>query len=490
MRIFGANIFLLLIGLFPPMVFAQNPVLDSLKKILVKTASDTQRVNILLVMVENEWDNKIWPDYNRQAMTIIEKNTASESERTKKTLARQKAACLINMAYLHQLKNQNDSALLIYDKAYGIARKLQDEKLLASINNNTGSIYYQMGDQLRALKNYSEALAIMEKTNDKASIASTLNNIGLIHGAQKEKRKAISFYSKALKIHMELNNPIEVAKTYNNISLQYIRLNLLDSAMAHYKMAFDVLNGQDKQLEAVILSGIAEIFNRIRDHKNWYLYLVRSFQIKKELNVPSFLAPGYNSMGNYHAVMYKTTRNKKYLDTAKVELEKAYELARKYRIMETELTASYNLSLLYNDLGKFEDAYRFLVINQDLFQQTYNDETQKASIQQAMKYEYEKKEAVLQAERAKDKLLAEQEKKRQNTMLMFVLLILFLTITLAAFIFRSLQQNKKKNRIIEEQKELVEEKQKEILDSIHYAKRIQNALITSEKYIEKKLKQN
>jgi hypothetical protein len=34
---------------------------------------------------------------------------------------------------------------------------------------------------------------------------------------------------------------------------------------------------------------------------------------------------------------------------------------------------------------------------------------------------------------------------------------------------------------------LVEEKHKEITDSIHYAQRIQRALITPEKYIEKQL---
>lgn len=40
---------------------------------------------------------------------------------------------------------------------------------------------------------------------------------------------------------------------------------------------------------------------------------------------------------------------------------------------------------------------------------------------------------------------------------------------------------------IEREKELVEEKNKEIVDSIHYAKRIQQALLPSEKYIEKSL---
>lgn len=42
-------------------------------------------------------------------------------------------------------------------------------------------------------------------------------------------------------------------------------------------------------------------------------------------------------------------------------------------------------------------------------------------------------------------------------------------------------------QLIEMQKDVVEEKQKEILDSIHYARRIQRALITSEKYIDKEL---
>lgn len=63
--------------------------------------------------------------------------------------------------------------------------------------------------------------------------------------------------------------------------------------------------------------------------------------------------------------------------------------------------------------------------------------------------------------------------------------------------FRSLQINKKKNKIISEQKTLVEhqkkvveEKQKEILDSIHYAKRIQTALLTNEKYIERIINKN
>ena len=52
-------------------------------------------------------------------------------------------------------------------------------------------------------------------------------------------------------------------------------------------------------------------------------------------------------------------------------------------------------------------------------------------------------------------------------------------------IFRSFLQNKKKNKLILEQKHLVEEKQKEIIDSIYYAQRIQKAMMPNEKYFDK-----
>jgi hypothetical protein len=47
---------------------------------------------------------------------------------------------------------------------------------------------------------------------------------------------------------------------------------------------------------------------------------------------------------------------------------------------------------------------------------------------------------------------------------------------------------RKQKAIIESQKEIVEEKQKEIMDSIRYAKRIQRSLLPLESTIEKTLK--
>jgi serine phosphatase RsbU (regulator of sigma subunit) len=56
-------------------------------------------------------------------------------------------------------------------------------------------------------------------------------------------------------------------------------------------------------------------------------------------------------------------------------------------------------------------------------------------------------------------------------------------------VFRSLKVTRKQKAMIEEQKNIVEEKNKDITDSIHYASRIQKALLTTDDYISSHLKE-
>lgn len=71
---------------------------------------------------------------------------------------------------------------------------------------------------------------------------------------------------------------------------------------------------------------------------------------------------------------------------------------------------------------------------------------------------------------------------------------LLLVLILAIVVYRGSKQKQKannqllaKNEIIEAQKHIVEEKQKEIIDSINYAKRIQQSQLPTEKYITKSI---
>ena len=111
-----------------------------------------------------------------------------------------------------------------------------------------------------------------------------------------------------------------------------------------------------------------------------------------------------------------------------------------------------------------------------------------------MNYEFEKKQAEEKLAQEKKDVISDAELKQQKQQRNYFIAGFILMLALAFFIFRGYRQKQKanlaladKNFTIEEQKKMVEVKQKEILDSIHYAKRIQKAIITSEYYINKNL---
>jgi hypothetical protein len=64
----------------------------------------------------------------------------------------------------------------------------------------------------------------------------------------------------------------------------------------------------------------------------------------------------------------------------------------------------------------------------------------------------------------------------------FALLLIF-----AIFVYRSYRQKQKLNSALVEKNLEIEEKNKDIMDSIRYARRIQTSLLPTHKYIEKKI---
>ena len=56
-----------------------------------------------------------------------------------------------------------------------------------------------------------------------------------------------------------------------------------------------------------------------------------------------------------------------------------------------------------------------------------------------------------------------------------------------AILIRLYRNNKKNNKLLIEKNKVIEEKQSEIIASIRYAKRIQESMLPSKKYINSKL---
>jgi hypothetical protein len=148
------------------------------------------------------------------------------------------------------------------------------------------------------------------------------------------------------------------------------------------------------------------------------------------------------------------------------------------------------LSSLDSIEGNFKEGFanfkKYILYSDSL----NNEENTRKTVQAQMQYEFDKKEAITKAEQDKKDVLIGKEKQKQKIVIYSVSFGLLMVLAFTIFILRNFRQKQKANTEILKQKEIIEEKQKEILDSIRYAKRIQQALLPTEPYIEKQMKKH
>lgn len=106
-----------------------------------------------------------------------------------------------------------------------------------------------------------------------------------------------------------------------------------------------------------------------------------------------------------------------------------------------------------------------------------SEENHKEVIRQQFKYEYDKKEALAQAENQKKLDIAKEREEKQQVISIAAGGGALALGVLAVMIFISFRTAKRQRNEVAIQKNLLEERNKEITDSITYAKRIQAAIL-------------
>ncbi|HKC67639.1 MAG TPA: tetratricopeptide repeat protein, partial [Bacteroidia bacterium] len=370
--------------------------------------------------------------------------------------AKGKALAYNHMGVVYRNKGNYAKALNTHFSALKIREELNDKKGMCMSYNNIGNIYYNEGNYQVALKNYLAAVNITKQyTHDTLSpnYANTLSNIGGIYLTGAQYANALKNYQTALSIFETIKYNQGMGMLHNNIGELYEKQANYTDALKNYYASADMFDASGyKQGTAAAYNNIGEILIRMHNLQEAYQWLNKGLNLSVLTGVKEQIKFSYINLAK--------------ADSAAGNYKSALENYKKYIIYKDSLN---------------------------------NEENTKKTVQAQMQYEFDKKETIIKQEQEKKDAIAFAEGKKQKIILYSVSGFGVLVLALAILIFRSLRINQKKNRIIrlqkeavERQKHLVEEKQKEVIDSITYAKRIQRALITSERYIEKsinKLKQ-
>jgi serine phosphatase RsbU (regulator of sigma subunit) len=439
-------------------LFAQNKNIDSLLILLKNDQPDTNKVNHLndlgWALMNQNPDTAIF--LGNQASTIIEKLLYLPKNVQRTFLAKTYS----NLGIYYSLKDDNPRAIDFCRKAIKLNEELGNNKNLVKNFSNMGIAYMQQGAFPEALAYSFRSLKMAQKFGMKKTIAVQISTIGSIYMEQGNYVLALEHSLKALRIKEELGDKKGISFTLANIGNIYFGLGNYNRSLEYNFRAFQIAKEfENKVLMAQIFTNIASIYIKQKKYKNAYDSLYTVFPI-------------------YFILDSKSGEQYLYLTLSEL-----------YESSNVPLLDTIGGKLLNMEQMRLRSIYYFkrAVEIEDLI---FNDEFKKQMELKEVTNEFDKKEEIVKAQIRKQQAVEEAKNQKQTMITLFVAFGFLLVMFFAGFIFRSLRITRKQKQLIESkraeteiQKKIIEEKNKDITDSIHYAKRIQDALLREETHV-------
>ncbi len=451
---------------------AQQHKIDSLEKLLLATKEDTSRFNLLNILSFKllSGNSQKAMNYANEMLTIVDKlETKQNNEASRKRLKKRRAEAFNSIGNAYDEVGDVVKAKEIFNKALKINEEIGDKLAIAGCYHNIGIIYQTEGNLSLALEYFFKALKINEEQGSKKNMASNFNNIGNIYLQMKNLENALTYYNKAIVIKIETGDKKGECSGYLNIGNIYNRQKKFDKAISYYRQSAKISREIKNE------KGLANTYNNIANifvttnKDSAFLYYKNALVISEKIAYKAIICAANLNLAD---IYLSRKKNKEAIECLNIGVKTAIEMNSVEYIKE----AYWIMSEDYAKMNDFKMAYMYH-LNFTKFKDSLLDkESTKQIAEMGAKYETEKKDKeiiLLNKDNALHQKEIEKQSAQRNAFIVGFILVFLLTL----FIFRGYKQKQKANDIIQMQKKLVEEKNKDITDSINYAKRIQEALL-------------
>ncbi len=383
-------------------------------------------------------------------------------------------------AKAYEIRNTDTrEAIRLCDEAIRISEKENYDAGKAQALSHKGFCYVQLADYSQSLTHLHEALRIFTGIGHEEGLASVNYNLGLVFMRMGDFNMALEYELRSLTIREKLDDEAGAANCYMQIGYVYEHFSDLENALRNYEKGL-ILHRKVKYApgEAALLMGIASIYIIRNDHEKVKHYLEECLRVRKTIHDPRGYGATMHRYTSYHiqnenyAEARKTveegltvaenvddkmgqcrllvllgkilTRQQQY-DGSIAALEKAGQISIEIRLKSVEFEIHLALSEVYELMGDDSKALEHYKLYQ------------------------KKKEEVLSADVAVKVRNIETIRQMESAN-------------------KEAEIHRLRNVELKKAYEEIEQKNKDILDSIRYAQRIQNNILPTKKYIDKNLK--
>ncbi len=482
---------------------SSEDIVQKVKKLLEET-DPKSRFKSVYAYADEYFDQEAYDTALYIFQYALESATKDGSQKGIATASRKIGDCYVYIG-------EYEKGIPYSDEAIRIFKELGDKNWLRKAYHTRGRMESVADHKTKALQAYFEALRLTEELGKHEQHAELLLDIGSIETEMEHHDKAEAAYLKCIEISLEHDHPNYLNSAYNNLGVHYKLKDDFDKCIEYFKKSRDLMMERGDSLKATtVIINMALVYAEMGQFDASKAELDRALEIQKKFN---------DRMGILNTLT-SATYNYSQSDNVSPGIsygKEALELAQEFKSFYHLRYIHEFLSIIYEKKDDPKNAfvhYKQMVAFQDSLDQ---DENEKIMKELETKYETEKKETEIknlnltQALNEKeidrkqnqiDKEKAHAEKEKAQKYMLFG--GLGLAICLALVLFRSIRQKKKDNDIILSQKKeveaqrdfaneqkilaedrqaQVEEQNREILDSINYAKRIQTAILPPNKLV-------
>ena len=448
----------------------------NLKIAYSKEISDTQRLGLLLKIGKIE--KKINPDSSlkhlNQALIIAQ--------------AYYYDVKIAEISYLLGLVHYNKSEL-VESRYYLLQclpyyKQLGDQKMLMMIYQIIGRTSFDRGSYSIALKFFLQLLDVSKDLGDNRGISDSYHAIAKIYDSQNDKAQAIEYNKRALDIRKAIGYKPGIAASSFNLGLIMVSLNRLDEALAYANHALSLrLEEKLEKNHAEPYELLGKIYNLRGEYITSIMYYKNAIKIwKKYADSKDDLAENYIGLGAVYVDNLGPIVGIR-------EYKKALEISE--QIGNNNLTLQSYLALYntYNKLGEHQNTLKYLKLYSSLSKKLVTEgnrilledmELENSILQQEKEIKLLKKDAALKELWVKK----EEDTIQKGKIIVNILLgILATTLLIGYFIFNSYRLKNRTNRLLTEKNKIIKKHRKDILSSINYASRIQNAFFVTKSKI-------
>ena len=377
---------------------------------------------------------------------------------------------VLNKLATKNIEINTDSGMYYSGLAIELATRLRNKKGLIKATSNLGDQYRVKKEYIKSASYFREALKMAEELNDKKEIARMYAYLGIVHIDTKNYVQAVDYYKRSISNCVASHDSILLQKDYQNMTVIYYYLKDFTNAIDYVDKGYELSRRmKDSCTMNELLNNKADMQLAQKQPRAALNSLFAALKIQgsckdKERNILPILylniAYCYDSLDATDSAIIYFNRSIPiaYTDNQLVYIEGCYSLAKDY-------AKKHEYALAYDNLIR-SYAIRDTVQGQQSAMQT--------QALQAL-YENEKKD--------KEIALLNKENEKQQILLFSVIGGAILLIILSLIIYSRYRLKKKANAALTNAYSLIEEKNMQIVDSIEYAKKIQDSILPKESLI-------